>query len=138
MKTLRIHQALVPLAFALLGWGICGAIIGIGRSLTSMQNTLIIHAVAVPIVFGGLAWVYFRFFGYTTAMQTALFFTGLAVLLDATIIALLVEKSYAMFASILGTWIPFGLIFLATYRVGLFVATKREKALRMPAPGAGN
>jgi hypothetical protein len=138
MKTSNIRQALVLLVFALLGWGICGAIIGIGRSLTSMQNTLIIHALAVPIVFGGLAWLYFRFFGYTTALQTALCFTGLAIFLDATIIALLVEKSYAMFASILGTWIPFGLIFLATYLLGLIVAANRDKAPKMPAPGAGS
>jgi len=41
MKTPHIRQALVLSAFALLGWGICGAIIGIGRSLTSMQNTLV-------------------------------------------------------------------------------------------------
>ncbi len=113
------------IAFALVGWGICGAIIGIGRSLTSMQNTLIIHALAVPVVFGALAWLYFHFFGYTTALQTALLFTGLAILLDATVIALLVEKSYAMFGSILGTWIPFGLIFLATWLVGSGTKTRR-------------
>lgn len=138
MKTLTIRQALILLAFGFLGWGICGAIIGIGRSLTSMQNTLIIHAVAVPIVFGGLAWLYFRFFSYTNALQTALFFTGLAILLDATVIAGLVEKSYAMFASILGTWIPFGLIFLVTYLVGLSLSSSRDKAPGRPAARAGN
>jgi hypothetical protein len=138
MKTLNIRQALVLFAFGLLGWGICGAIIGIGRSLTSMQATLIIHALAVPVVFGGLSWLYFRFFGYTSALQTALFFTGLAMFLDATVIALLVEKSYAMFSSILGTWIPFGLIFLATYLVGLKMAVSRDRAPRMTAPGAGS
>jgi hypothetical protein len=128
MKTPTLRQWLVLLAFGLLGWGICGAIIGIGRSVTSMQNTLIFHAVAVPIVFGGLAWLYFRFFGYTSALQTALVFTGLAILLDASVIAGLVEKSYAMFGSILGTWIPFGLIFLATYLVGRSFAPRQERA----------
>jgi len=128
MKTLNIRQGFVLLAFALLGWGICGAIIGIGRSLTSMQTTLIVHAIAVPLVFGGLSWVYFRFFGYTSALTTALCFTGLAILLDATIIAPLAEKSYAMFASILGTWIPFGLIFLATYLVGRWVNSGKKNS----------
>jgi hypothetical protein len=129
VKTQKIRQILVLLTFALIGWGICGAIIGIGRSLTSMQNTLVIHAVAVPIVFGGLSWLYFRFFGYTSALPTALFFTGLAIFLDATVIALLVEKSYAMFGSILGTWIPFGLIFLATYLVGRGFTSGQERAM---------
>jgi hypothetical protein len=118
MKTSKIRQGIVLIAFAVLGWGICGAIIGIGRSLTSMQNTLALHAVAVPIVFGGLTWLYFRFFGYASSLETALIFTGLTIFLDAIVIAPLVEKSYAMFSSILGTWIPFGLIFLATYLVG--------------------
>ena len=94
------------------------------------------------IVFGGLTWLYFRFFGYTSALQTALIFTGLAIFLDATVIALLVEKSYAMFGSILGTWIPFGLIFLATYLVGRSLTSKAianlEKAPGNPAPGAGS
>ena len=129
MKTLTFRQALALIIFALIGWGICGAIIGIGRSLTSMQNTLVIHAVAVPLVFGGLSWLYFKFFGYTSALQTALFFTGMAIFLDATVIALLVEKSFAMFSSILGTWIPFTLIFLATYLVGRGFEHKRERAM---------
>ena len=139
MKKLNIRQMLILLVFALLGWGICGAIIGIGRSLTNMQTTLIIHALAVPLVFGGLAWLYFRFFGYTTALQTALFFTGLVIFLDATVIALLVEKSYAMFGSILGAWIPFGLIFLSTYLVGKTAApANRKREPKIPAPGAGS
>ena len=137
MKTMTFHRWLVLLAFALLGWGICGAIIGLGRALIGMQATLIVHTLAVPVVFGGLAWLYFKFFGYTTALQTALLFTGLAIFLDATVIALLVEKSYDMFRSILGTWIPFALIFLATYLVGrAAVRSTPGRAPKMPVPGA--
>ncbi len=139
MKTMNIRRFFVLLGFALLGWGICGAIIGLGRALTDMQTTLVIHAIAVPIVFGWLAWIYFRFFGYTTALQTAIAFTGLAILLDATVIALLIEQSYAMFRSILGTWIPFVLIFLSTYLVSRTTGpSNRDTTPKMPAPGAGN
>jgi hypothetical protein len=38
--------------------------------------------------------------------------------MDATIVAPVFEKSYAMFASILGTWLPFPSIFVATYFTG--------------------
>jgi hypothetical protein len=38
--------------------------------------------------------------------------------MDLFIVALLIEKSFAMFKSILGTWLPFTLIFLATYFTG--------------------
>jgi hypothetical protein len=44
-------------------------------------------------------------------------------MLDFVVVATLVEKSYAMFASILGAWIPFALIFGATRLVGVY--TKR-------------
>jgi hypothetical protein len=104
--------------FALVGWGLCGAIIGIGRSVTSMENTLIIHAVGVPIIFGVLSWLYFRFFAYTSPLQTATIFLSFAIFMDLFVVATFIEKSYAMFASILGTWIPFALIFAATYLVG--------------------
>jgi hypothetical protein len=45
-------------------------------------------------------------------------FIGFVILMDFFVIAIFVEKSFAMFGSLLGTWIPFGLIFAATYLVG--------------------
>jgi len=48
------------------------------------------------------------------------------MLLDASIIAPFAEKSFAMFASVLGTWIPFGLIFFATYLVELLSIERQE------------
>ncbi len=108
----------VLLVHALVGWALCGSIIGIGRSVTTMENTLIIHAIGVPIIFSLISLSYFRFFNYTTPLQTGLIFAGLAMLMDFFVIALFVEKSFAMFASVLGTWIPFSLIFLSTYVVG--------------------
>ncbi len=125
-----LKKLVVLLAHALVGWALCGSIIGIGQSLTTMENTLIIHAIGVPVIFSLLSLSYFRFFNYTTPLQTALIFTGLAMLMDFFVIALFVEKSFAMFASILGTWIPFTLIFLSTYAVGRFVTRPR------PVPAA--
>jgi hypothetical protein len=89
--------------------------------MTSMQTTLIVHAIAAPIIFGVIAWVYFTKFGYTTPFQTAAIFLGFVLLMDGGVIAPFVEKSFAMFASILGTWIPFVLIFVSTYLVGVRV-----------------
>jgi hypothetical protein len=39
----------------------------------------------------------------------------------------LVERSFAMFGSILGTWIPFGLIFITTYLTGRWVVKAAAK-----------
>jgi hypothetical protein len=127
-----LKKTVVIFAHALIGWGLCGAIIGIGRSVTTMQNTLIIHAIGAPVIFSVITLVYFRFFGYTSPLQTAAIFFSLVVLLDASVIAPFVEKSFGMFASVLGTWIPFALIFIAAYVTGLWAA----KAARRAAPAA--
>jgi len=39
--------------------------------------------------------------------------------MDAGIVAPVFQRSYNMFLNPIGTWIPFGLIFLATYFTGL-------------------
>jgi hypothetical protein len=115
---MMFKKIVVILIHGLIGWGLCGAIIGIGRSITSMDNTLIIHAVGAPIIFGVISWIYFSKFHYTRPLQTAFIFLGIVVLMDGGIIAPFAEKSFAMFTSLLGTWIPFALIFASTYLVG--------------------
>jgi len=39
--------------------------------------------------------------------------------MDFFLVGLLIQRSLVMFTSALGTWIPFGLIFLSTYLSGL-------------------
>lgn len=126
-------RAITILAFAFVGWAICGAVMGIGRTVTSLENTLVIHAVAAPIVFGTLSLIYFKRFSYTTPLQTAIAFLAFVVFMDTFLIALFVEKSFAMFASTLGTWIPFALIFLSTYFTGLYLErTATQPAMAKP------
>jgi len=119
-----LTRALVVLAHAFAGWALCGAIIAIGRRTTSMRNTLIMHAVGAPIVFGILSFVYFRVFAYTTPLQTAAMFVAVAMLLDVVVVARVIEKSFTMFTSVLGTWIPFALIFASTYLCGVYLVRK--------------
>jgi hypothetical protein len=133
-KTHWSRKVIVIFMHALIGWGLCGAIISIGRNLTSMENTLILHAMGVPIIFACLSLIYFRIFNYTTPFQTAAIFFTFAILMDVTVIAMLVEKSFAMFRSLLGTWIPFGLIYASTYLVGRL--TSKKASLAQASTGA--
>ena len=121
MKQPIIGKAIVILAFAFVGWALCGAIMGIGRTVTSLETTLVIHAIGAPIIFGGLSLIYFRWFNYTTPLLIALVFIAFVIGMDLFVVAWLIEKSFAMFASVIGTWIPFALIFLATYMTGVYV-----------------
>ena len=64
----------------------------------------------------------------TTPLQTAIIFLLFVVLVDFFIVALLINRSLEMFTSLLGTWIPFGLIFLSTSITGLIVVTGKGKS----------
>jgi len=41
--------------------------------------------------------------------------------MDFFVVTLLINRSLEMFTSLLGTWIPFALIFTSTYLTGLLV-----------------
>jgi len=120
----KMRKILIILLHAFIGWALCTATIGIGMSTTTLQNALVIHAVAAPIIFSLISLVYFKKFNYTTPLQTALIFTGFVMAMDFFVVALLVNKSLEMFTSLLGTWIPFLLIFGSILLTGLFVKRK--------------
>lgn len=123
-------KTLIILAHAFVGWALCAATMGIGMSALPAQTALIVHAVAAPIFFAGLSWVYFSRFGYTTPLDTALIFVGFVMVVDFLVVALVILRSLDMFASLIGTWIPFVLIFASTYLTGTIV-TQRAARRRM-------
>lgn len=117
-----IRKISIILAHAFAGWALCAATMGIGMATMSMQATLIAHAIGAPIYFAIVSLVYFKRFNYTSPLQTALIFTGFVVAVDFFVVALLIYGSLEMFSSLLGTWIPFALIFASTYLTGLYNA----------------
>jgi hypothetical protein len=114
--------AIAIIIHAIVGWALCGATICVGRKVTTLRNALIAHAIAAPIIFGAVSFVCFRWFGSTGPATTAAMFLAVVVFLDMFVIALLVERSFDMFRSILGTWLPFVLIFLAVWLTGTVMA----------------
>ena len=124
---MKVKQLAIILGHAFVGWALCAATMGIGMAITSLQNTLIAHAIGAPIFFAVVSLVYFRKFNYTAPLQTALIFVGFVITVDFFVVALLINKSLEMFASLLGTWIPFALIFTSTYLTGLFTVKRLER-----------
>lgn len=125
-KTGRIRRYGVVLAFALIAQMLCWGIMVIGQMVTSLENTLIAHAIGAPIIAIGVSSIYFKKFNYTTPLQTAIIFASVVIAMDVFIVALLIEKSFEMFTSPIGTWLPISSIFLATYLTGLFVIRRDE------------
>ena len=115
-------RTLIFIAHASIAWALCGATMKIGMAITSVDNALIIHAIAAPIIFCVISLFYYQKFNYTTALQTAIGFTGFTIAMDFFIVAPIFEQSYEMFYSLLGTWIPFLLMFISTYVTGVLKA----------------
>ena len=123
---MNIRELSIVLGHALLGWALCAATMGIGIAMMPLQDALIVHAIGAPIFFTLVSLLYFCKFNYTAPLQTAMIFVGVVIVVDFFVVALGLNRSLDMFASLLGTWIPFALIFAATYLTGWFVATRPQ------------
>lgn len=123
---MNLKKQLIILAHAFVGWALCTATMGIGLAVTTLQTTLIVHAIGAPIFFAGVSWIYFRKFNYTNPLQTALIFISFVITVDFFVVALLINRSLDMFRSLLGTWIPFALIFASTYLTGFYLSENEK------------
>jgi len=120
------RKVFIILAHAFIGWALCAATMGIGMATLSMQNALIVHAIGAPVFFTVISLIYFNKFNYTTPLQTALIFVSFVIVVDFFVVALLINRSLEMFTSILGTWIPFALIFGSSYLTGHNVRSMKK------------
>jgi len=121
MNKLNFKKIIIVIIHAFVVWALCGATIAVGRSITTMGTILIIHAIVAPIFAFIVSLFYYKKFNYTTPIWTAIIFLLVVIAMDAGLVAPVFEKSYDMFRSMLGTWIPFTLIFLSTYLTGLII-----------------
>lgn len=118
-KISRPAKSAIITGHALAGWVYCAALIGIGRRFMSIQDTLVMHAIGAPLGFILISLHYFKRFAFTSPLITAFLFLGIIIGMDLFVVALLIEKSFEMFASPLGMWLPLALIFSATYLTGV-------------------
>ncbi len=123
---MNMKKFVIILVHAFIGWVLCAATMGIGMATMALEKTLIAHAIGAPIFFAVVSLVFFRKFNYTTPLQTAMIFVGFVIAVDFFVVALIINRSLEMFASLLGTWIPFALIFASTYLTGVSVSKKAK------------
>jgi hypothetical protein len=110
---------------AFVGWVLCAATMGLGIMLTTLENTLYIHAAMAPVFFFALSLNYFKKYNHFSPIKTAIVFVSFVLFIDFFIVALLINRNLEMFSSILGTWIPFMLICTSTYITGTIVNIKK-------------
>ncbi len=117
----------VLLGHGLTGWALTAAALGIGMAETSMGNALVIRAIAAPIGYVIVSFIYFRFLAFSSPLSTALTFLAVAVGLDFVLVGLVVRHSLDLFGSLPGTWIPFLSAFGATYLMGKLVVGSQHR-----------
>ena len=134
---MNTRKVLIILVHAFVGWTFCTASMVIGMATMSLESALIVHAIGALIFFTIISLVYFNKFNYTTPLQTALIFVSFVIVVDFFVVALLINRSLKMFASPLGTWIPFALIFTSTYVTGLLTLRRAEgRAVSLAGQGS--
>lgn len=112
---------------AFIGWALCTASMVIGMATTTIENALIIHAIGAPVIFTAVSLSYFSKYNYTSPLKTGLIFVGFVIFMDFFLVSMIVMRSFEMFASLLGTWIPFALIFISTFVTGTLINRRSVK-----------
>ena len=110
------------LLHGIVGWALC-ALVMLGLLWAAGPGVArVIHALAAPLIFIGVALHYFRERGAREPLATALAFTGIVAVLDLAVVAGLIQHSLAMFGSVAGFWLPLALIFGVTWATGAILA----------------
>jgi len=129
---INAKTAIVLALHAFLIWIVCGLTVALGREVLGLEMTLWVHAIVAPAWTALVSLAYFNRLDATTPLRAAAFFVSFIIVLDAALVAPVFEKSYAMFSSVLGTWLPFLSIFAAAYLTGIWVTRRRLRTRTQP------
>jgi hypothetical protein len=133
------------LRWAVVGWVACGLVFALGRAAFGVDAAVAIHLLAAPVIGAAVTLCLWNHPRHPGVAGTAATLAGSAALLDAIVVAPFLERSFAMFASPAGTWIPLALIFAASAATAAllarpaarravlgWVATAQEQAEALP------
>jgi hypothetical protein len=121
-----MKKTAVFILHAFVGWALCGLVMTAGMSLLSHQNALLVHLFAAPVIFALVTLSYFKRNPGARPLRAAAGFTLTVMAADFILVAAIILKSFDMFRSFLGTWLPFAMIFISSWRTG--ASFKRETA----------
>ena len=141
------------LRWAVVGWAACGLVFALARAAFGVNAAIVLHLLAAPVIGAAVTRLLWKHPRHPGVFATAATLAGTAALLDAIVVAPFLERSFAMFASFAGTWIPLALIFGASAATGALLsraarreaeaaprdpATFRAAGARRAEPGGGD
>jgi hypothetical protein len=126
IKGTQVARIAFAIAHGIAGWALCGATMGVAMAVTDPGRALLIHALAAPVLFAAVSFLYFKRIDAFSPLRTAVTFLAVVMAMDFFVVALIIERSLAMFGSLTGTWLPFTLIFLSTWLTGVALRSPRR------------
>jgi hypothetical protein len=96
--------------------------------LLPLQNALLLHLFAAPLIFALVSFSYRRKAPSSEPVLVAAGFTAFVMAMDFILVAWVIQKSFAMFRSTMGTWMPFAMIFISSWMTGR--SMKKSGSLR--------
>lgn len=115
----NLIRTIVIIIFGVIGWAACGMVFYVSEMMFKTYLAILIHFILAPAIFALLSYLYFKYFNLTNPLKTAVIVTSIVIGLDFFIVALLIEKNFQMFTSVMGTWMPFIFIFITIFTTGL-------------------
>ncbi len=119
------------LGWAVAGWIACGLVFAVARAAFGVGAAVVIHLLAAPAIGAAATLLTWRHPLHPGVAGTAATLAGTAALLDAIVVAPFLERSFAMFESPAGTWIPLALIFAASAATAVWLARARITTTRL-------
>lgn len=110
------------LGFGVLGWALCLGAVASAFPVTGPAAATAVHSLATSLFFAGVGWRYFRARGSRDPLPTASTWTTLTIVLDS-LVAFSFGPSVPLFRSVFGTFLPYLLLFVATWATGFVVST---------------
>jgi multidrug transporter EmrE-like cation transporter len=118
---METKESLILFLHAIIIYFVCFAVMGASMATLPIDSALIVHAAAAPFVSAIFSYIYYKKFNYSSPLITATVIMVTVILLDFFLTATIILQDYAMFYSLIGTWIPFALIFTGALIVGIYL-----------------
>ncbi|MHA2118236.1 MAG: hypothetical protein ACW98J_04890 [Candidatus Thorarchaeota archaeon] len=118
---MNLRESLILIAHSIIIYFVCFAVMGAAMATSPIDTALVVHAAVAPFVSATFSYIYYKKFNYTSPLVTAIVIMATVILLDFFLTATIILSDYSMFYSLIGTWIPFGLIFTSAFLVGYYM-----------------
>jgi len=125
----------LALRWAVVGWIACGLVFALARAAFGVDAAVVIHLLAAPVIGATVTLLLWNHPRHPGVAATAATLAGTAALLDAILVAPFLERSFAMFASLAGTWIPLALIFAASAATAAMLSRPAARRATRRNPG---